>query len=189
MLRKLSEWMYRVSTGRVALLTLVVFLLFTALVLPGQASRAESATEGVGSPDMSFYYTAADLYQMAKMYGEEGRQAYVRARFTFDLIWPVVYTVFLGTGISWVYRKVFAPDSLWRRGNLIPIAGALFDYLENVATSLVMVRYPDTTAVVDMLATVFTMVKWVLVNGSFVALLIGVAVGVVQWVRPRTVTP
>jgi uncharacterized Fe-S cluster-containing radical SAM superfamily protein len=184
MLRKLSEWMYRISTGWVALVALGVFLLFTALVLPGQASEAESFAEDVGSPDMSFYYTPAELYHMAEKYGAEGRRTYVRARFTFDLLWPLIYTVFLSTGISWVYRRAFAADSLWRWANLAPVAGALFDYLENSATSLVMIRYPEPTVIVAGLATVFTMVKWILVNGSFVMLFAGVVVGVIRWMRP-----
>jgi hypothetical protein len=185
MWKQVSDWMYRVSNRWVALSTLVIFLLFTALVLPGQASRAEEDTRDAGSPDMSFYYTADDLYQMAETYGEEGRRAYVRARFTFDVIWPLVYTLFLGTGISWVYHWTFTPGSLWQHANLVPLLGALFDYLENVSTSLVMIRYPNPTAVVDVLAAVFTMVKWIFVSGSFVLLLVGLVIGIRQWMRRR----
>ena len=185
MWKRLSDWIHRVSTGRVALSALTLFLLFTALVLPGQAAKAEADTGNADSPDMSFYYTADDLYQMAKVYGEDGRKAYVKARFTFDLIWPLVYTIFLGTGISWVHHRAFASGSLWRRANMVPLLGALFDYLENVSTSVVMVRYPSPTAVVDVLAGVFTLVKWIFVIGSFVLLLAGVVVGAMRWVRAR----
>jgi hypothetical protein len=122
---------------------------------------------------------------MAKVYGEKGREAYIRARFTFDLIWPLVYTIFLITGISWVYQRSFALGSLWQRANIVPVLGALFDYLENISTSVVMVRYPSPTAVLDMLAAIFTMLKWVFVNGSFALLLVGVVVGVWRRVRAR----
>lgn len=185
MWKRLSDWIHRVSNGWVALASLIVFLLFTALVLPGQASRAVADTADAGSPDMSFYYTAEDLYQMAEAYGEEGRRAYVTTRFSFDVIWPLVYTVFLGTGISWVYRRSFALGSRWQRANLAPVLGALFDYLENGSTSLVMIRYPSPTAIVDVLAAAFTMVKWVLVGGSLVLLLMGGVVGVWRGVRAR----
>jgi hypothetical protein len=185
MLKKFSNWMRSVSNGWVALSTLVIFLLFTALVLPGQASRTQPYTETAGSPDMSFYYTADDLYQMAEAYGEDGREAYVRARFTFDLIWPMVYMIFLCTGISWVYGRTFAPGSVWQLANLVPILGMLLDYLENIATSIVMMRYPIPTPVVDSLAAVLTMGKWVCVGGSFVLLIVGVGVGVWRLVRER----
>jgi hypothetical protein len=185
MWKQVSDWMHRVSNGWVALSTLVIFLLFTALVLPGQASRAEKDTGDAGSPDTSFYYSADDLYQMAETYGEEGRRAYVRTRFTFDLIWPLVYTIFLGSGISWVYHKTFASGSLWQRANLLPLLGALFDYAENVSTSLVMIRYPNPTTMVDVLAAVFTMVKWIFVGGSFVLLMVGFVIAIWQWMRRR----
>ena len=181
MLHRLSLWVVRFSTGRVVLIALVTFLLFTALVLPRQASAADRSAGGAGSPDMSFSYSAQDLYQMAEAYGQQGRAAYVRARFTFDLIWPLVYTFFLATAISWLLRG--ASTSLLHRLNLVPIFGALLDYLENISTSLVMLRYPQPTAIVDRLAPFLTLSKWILVYGSFVVLLVSAGVAVVGRMR------
>jgi hypothetical protein len=183
--KQLSGWLSKVSTGWVALSGLVIFLLFTALVLPSQAARSEAETGADDSPDMSLFYSPQELYQLAEAYGPEGRAAYIRARFTFDVIWPLVYVVFLTTAISWVYGKAFSGDSWWQLMNLAPVLGALFDYLENVSTSLVMWRYPSRTAVVDVLAPAFTLVKWILVGGSFGLLLIGVVAGIWRWVKER----
>lgn len=181
--KSLSDRIRVISTGKVALSALVIFVLFTALVLPDQAGRAEAYTGDAESPDQSFYYTAGDLYQWAEAYGPEGRAAYVRTRFTFDLIWPLVYALFLATSISWVNRKAFGADSPWQQANLAPVLGMIFDYLENAAASLVMFRYPAATPIVDGLATVFTMVKWFFVYGSFVLLLTGTVSGLWQRVR------
>jgi hypothetical protein len=183
--RRLSSWIRRVSRGWVALSTLLVFLAFSASVLPAQAAKAEADTGDAGSPDTSLYYSAQDLYRMAEAYGEGGRAAYVRARFTFDVIWPVVYTLFLSTAIGWVYGRAFAAHSLWQRANLVPLLGAAFDYLENLSTSVVMLRYPARTAVVDGLAPLFTLVKWGFVGGSTVLLVIGVAAAAWGWIRNR----
>lgn len=188
MWKRISDWLSQVSTGWVALAGLVIFLLFSALVLPRQSAAAEEVAGGAGSPDTSIFYSPADLYQMAEAYGEEGRSAYIRARFTFDVIWPLVYTMFLGTAISWLFGKAFAADSRLQRANLAPVFGALFDYLENVSTSLVMLRYPDQTAVVDVLAPVFTLLKWVFVGGSFVLLSAGVVAVLWHWLRKRNRT-
>ena len=186
MWKQISDWLHQVSTGWVVLSALAIFLLFSALVLPGQAARAETDTGNAGSPDTSFFYSADDLYRMAEVYGQQGREAYVRTRFTFDLIWPLVYTMFLSTSISWVFSKAFTPDSRWQRANLAPVLGAMLDYLENLATSLVMLRFPNQTVVVDVLAPAFSLVKWVFVMGSFVLLLVGVAVSVWHWNRKRS---
>lgn len=182
MYKRLSDWLYGISTGRLTLAALVIFLLFTALVLPAQSSSAES---DAGSPDTSLVYSPADLYTMAEAYGAGGRQAYIRARFTFDLVWPLVYLFFLATSVSWVFNRAFPPASRWRIANLAPPLGALFDYLENVSTALVMGRYPAETPVVDLLAPAFTFVKWVFVGGSFVLLLAGVAVALWRWIAGR----
>jgi hypothetical protein len=155
------------------LLASILFSVFILAVLPGQSDKAEETYEDVRTPDLSFFYTTEDLYQMAEALGEEGRQSYVRSRFTFDLVWPLVYAFFLVTGISWVTRKAFAPGSSWLRANVAPLPALLLDYLENVSTSVVMVRYPAQTAVLDHIATVFTMAKWVFVNLSFILLLMG----------------
>jgi hypothetical protein len=172
-----------------ALFALIIFILFTALVLPGQAEKGGQDTGEVGSPDLSFFYSPDQLYAMAESYGVDGRQAYIRARFTFDLVWPLVYTFFLVTTISWLNGKVSPSSRLLQLSNLAPVLGAIFDYLENLSTSLVMVRYPDKTPVVDVLAPLFTMVKWSFVAGSFVLLVILIGMGVWQWLsRPREET-
>ncbi len=187
MCKKFSEIIHWFSTGWVVLMALMVFFLFIVLVLPNQAGKSETDFGDIGSPDLSFYYNADDLYRMAEAYGEEGRQSYVRARYTFDLVWPLVYTIFLITGISWVTRRAFAVGSLWLRANLVPIPGAIFDYLENVSTSVVMVRYPAQTGVLDGIATVFTMAKWVFIYLSFVLLLIGLVTGSLAWIRSKKI--
>jgi hypothetical protein len=179
MFTRLSSWLRRVSTGRIALAALAIFLLFTALVLPGQSAQANTGAEDVGSPDLSLAYSPEDLYRMAEAYGPSGRRAYIRARFTFDVAWPVVYTLFLVTSISWLFGRAFPDNSRWQLANLAPIAGALFDYLENVSTSAVMWRYPDPTPVVDVLAPAFTFIKWIFVGDSFVLLFLGI--GAVLW--------
>jgi hypothetical protein len=184
-LKKLSNWLQRISIGWVTLSTLVFFLLFIGFILPGQGSRAKVDTGIDRSPDMSFFYSANDLYEIAQAYGEGGRAAYIKARFTFDLIWPLVYMVFLTTTISWIYHQAFKPNSFWQLANLVPVFGMFFDYLENIATSTVMARYPTPTIVVDQLAPVLTLLKWVFVGGSFVLLLIGLVVGTFRWMKAK----
>lgn len=185
MLILLSNWLNEISRGWVAFLALVIFLLFTVLVLPVQATGTEMVGNSPGSPDTSFFYSVDDLYRMAEAYGQAGRDAYLRARFTFDLIWPLVYTIFLVTGISWVSQKAFPPESLWQRLNLAPILAALFDYLENICTSLVMSQFPNRLPLVAVLASLFTMAKWILLGCSFVLLFIGVGAAVLKWAKRK----
>ena len=186
MLKTLSHKLYKLSNGTITLIALVIFALVVAFVLPQQAKRAEASSSGADSPDMSFFYTSADLYNMAEAYGPDGRAAYIRARFTFDLIFPLSYLFFLATSISWVMKRAVSnPDSRWRLLNLFPVFGALFDYLENISTSIVMANYPQQTSLFDTLAPIFTLVKWFFVNGSFVILVPALLVAVWNWVHAR----
>lgn len=169
---RFSNWLECISTGPVALATVIIFAAFVMLVLPRQAAAAGVATRGAASPDMSFTYSADDLYRMAEAYGIAGRAAYVRARFTFDLAWPVVYAAFLAASISWLNRGASASPVWLHRLNLLPILAAALDYLENCATSLVMLRYPQPTAVVDALAPAFTFFKWILLGAAFMGLVV-----------------
>jgi hypothetical protein len=188
MIKHFSMWLYRVSTGRIALFSLIVFVLFTALVLPGQTAAADTYSEGVSSPDLSFYYTSQDLYAMAEAYGEEGRAAYIQARFTFDLIFPILYTLFLTTAISWLFVRAISPYSWLRITNVVPILGMIFDYLENLSTSVVMGRYPAKTAVIDSLAPFFTLLKWVFIGGAFVLFITGIALAMSRWLNRQRKT-
>ncbi|GAB4263377.1 MAG: hypothetical protein Kow0080_01620 [Candidatus Promineifilaceae bacterium] len=171
-LNRVSERLHRWATGWMALGATAVFVLFVAFVLPRMTGGGDTA---VPIPDVMFTYSAGTLYQIADALGEAGRSEYIRARFTFDVVWPVVYTSFLVMATSWLTTFAFPATSLWQKANLLPLAAVLFDLLENLAASLVMARYPAKTAVIAELAGLFTLVKWVLVGAAFVVL-VGTAV-------------
>jgi hypothetical protein len=187
MLKRLSERLISLSKGWVVFLALAVFLLFTALVLPGQAADSKARTGGAPQPDTSFIYSADDLYRMTEAFGPTGRQAYVQARFTFDVVWPLVYAFFLITAISWLAGRAFQPASRWRLLNLVPVTAIILDYLENVAAVIVVARYPLQTPVIDLLAPSFTFLKWLFVSGSFVVLLAVATAAVWQRIARRFV--
>jgi hypothetical protein len=177
-LKRLSAWFRKISTTPITLAAVLIFFLFTALVLPKQSSQAQESSGGAGTPDLSFFYSSTDLYRWAGAYGEAGRQAYVRSHFTFDVAWPLVYTFFLITALSWLYGRSFPPDSPWQLVNLAPLLAVLFDFLENLTTSLVMALYPAQTWLADslaFLATISTPLKWIFVGACMVLLLAGLA--------------
>ena len=178
---RISGWITRKSSNLVTLSALILFLVFTATVLPSQSENAREDS-GESSPDMSFFITVGELYTIAESYGESGRDAYVYARFTFDLVWPIVYTLFLASSISWLYSRSLDSESVYQNANLIPVFGMMLDYLENISASIVMLRYPLRTPVIDVLAVVFTPLKWVFLGGSFLIVLIGLVIYGARWI-------
>jgi hypothetical protein len=174
----ISAFLIKVSSGRLALLASLLFIIFGAIVLPREAVRAERYSQGVGSPDTSLFYSTDDLYELAELYGPEGRRAYVRARYTFDLAFPLVYGFFLATTISWLVSHALETGRMLRLLNVVPVLAVLFDFLENLTTSIVMLRYPARTGIIAVLAPWLSLIKWVLVYGSFLVL----ALLVIYWV-------
>lgn len=176
MLNRISHWLHSISSGWIALATTAIFIVFTLLVLPAQTTRIESDSGNLRVPDLSLFYTPKDLYSIAQALGEEGRREYIKDRFTFDVVWPAVYTAFLATTLSWVSARSFEQTSKWRRINLLPLWGSLFDYLENLATSTVMFRYPDQTPGIDLLASFATPLKWLCIGAGFGILAMGISI-------------
>jgi hypothetical protein len=182
---RVSRWLHRISTGPVTLIATIIFFVFAATILPAESrSAAEAGRET--SPDTSFFYSTDDLYKIADAYGAQGRQLYIRSRWTFDVAFPIVYLSFLVTAISWLMQRGARPGSLWQRSNIVPVLGALFDLLENSAASLVMGRYPARTPVVDVLAPVFSALKWVFVGGGMLLLLLALVLAAAAVIRRRT---
>lgn len=173
MLGKISAWIRKRSTTAVTLGGFAVFVFFLVWVLPRQAQAIEQERADMASPDGSFLYSAQDIYNMADNYGPEGRADYIRERFTFDLIWPAAYMVFLSTSLSWLFRRLQSDRDWLRILNLVPVLGGLLDYLENVAAAIVMWRFPMRLDAIAWLASLFTPLKWVMIGGSFVLLTAG----------------
>lgn len=172
----------RISTC-LAILGVVLFLVFTSTVLPWQAEVSSAYTDSFAAPDGSFWYSAADLYAAAEAWGESGRSAYVFARVTFDVVWPLVYGFFLTTSLAWLFARATVAGSRWRRLALLPTLVVLLDYAENLCTATVMARFPDRTPVLAQLASAFTAGKWVLLAGCFGLLFVGALAAVLARIR------
>lgn len=166
-----------------AILGVVVFFAFTATILPWQAEVSSAYTDTFGAPDSSFWYSATDLYAAAEAWGESGRSAYVFARVTFDVVWPLAYGFFLTTSLAWLFARATRPGNRWRRLVLLPGVVVLLDYAENLCTAVVMARFPDRTPVLAQLAPVFTASKWVLLAGCFGLLFLGVVAAIAARIR------
>jgi hypothetical protein len=185
MITKLSNWLYKISTFWVMLLTLAVMILFMVTVLPAQAATASDESGSSESPDTSFFYSPRDLIQMAEDYGPEGRQAYIRTRWTFDLGFPLVYVSFLAVGISWLYQTLPGNHKILTLGNILPIFAGILDYLENSAASLVMGLFPKIVPGLPLLTAVLSGIKWLLVGGSFLLYFFLAGYSFYHWLRKR----
>ena len=185
MIKTISNYLQKISSGWLVLSTILIMFLFMSLVLPNQAKKSLKQTGSSIAPDTSFFYTPDDLFQIAEEYGPDGRLAYIKARWSFDLIFPLVYTAFLAIGISWLSMKLGSWDERWKIANLVPMLGGVFDYLENGAASIYMAAFPKQIPGLAWAASTFTLLKWVLICLAFlVYLLFGIA-ALSTWIKSR----
>jgi hypothetical protein len=154
-------------SGWIVLLTLIFFFVFSLTILPDQAKKAEVYSAESGSPDLSLFYTSDDLYRMADQFGPEGRMAYVRARFSFDLAWPAVYGAFLLASAAWALGVLTDQNNSWRLLVFIPLLAVIFDLLENTTAAIVIGRFPSPSFFAALIAPYFTLLKWIFVVASF----------------------
>lgn len=177
-LTRLSNWIIKVIRPvHLALFTLI-FVAFIAYVLPNVSEATKLATGSERSPDTSFFYTADDVYEIAKEYGPEGRSYYIKSRVTFDVVWPIAYGLFLTAALSRLLSKVSDRLKSLVMLNLLPILGVALDYLENFATATAMYVYPKTTFLAG-LAPYFTVLKWLCIYASFGIVFIGVPIALI----------
>ncbi|MCK8061145.1 MULTISPECIES: hypothetical protein [unclassified Fusibacter] len=152
----------------VVIFSSLVFAVFIALVLPWVSAYTKEAVGGLGGPDTSFFYSGSELFDFAESYGQEGRRTYVILRWTFDLVWPLVYMLFLlsftvqlvkGLKVRWLYHLYW-----------LPIAATAFDYLENLLATLVMLLFPVWWLWLGTLTSIASTLKWGTLSLAFLVL-------------------
>lgn len=157
---KMPYWVGLVSTG--------LFTFFILVVLPEQSALAleNGLTQSV---DTSFFYNARQLYEIAESFGEAGRRFYILQRWTFDVIWPVVYFSFIFSLSSLLYTSIgLSHMNRWLLSFIWLAIG--FDFLENTMVSIVMARFPSPTWIIADLAGTATSFKWIALSLSFIVL-------------------
>jgi len=129
-------------------------------------------------------YTADDIYEMADLYGQEGRESYVFMRFTFDLVWPFVYLFFMVTLMAFLL-KGFDENSWLRHLICLPFLGVLFDFLENIFATIVIARFPYKTPIIAELTPVWTLIKWTMLGIGFFTIMILMIVSIIKLFRKQ----
>ena len=146
----------------------VIFVLFMIIVLP---KMAQLTTDTIGiseSPDTSLSLDKDGFYELLDNYGKEGRAFYIKVRWTFDVVWPVVYGLFLVSSMAFLsigikQRKILV---------LLPVLAVIFDFLENIFATITMYIYPTTYDLLFYLLKLSSLIKWGTLSIAFVCLII-----------------
>ena len=143
-----------------------IFLLFMVWILPSVADANVSAglTESI---DTNFTFNPALIRDIIIGYGPDGRQFYLIQRWTFDAVYPLAYGLPLSFSL---WGLLFT--SKYKRWSWLGMGASLFDYLENIALSLIILSYPLLPLWAITIAVGLSMMKWLLLGSSFVLVIV-----------------
>jgi len=165
--------LYQSTSGKQAILFGIVFVLFTATILPWIATLTTEVIGVSDSPDTGFQFNLTHLYDLLQSYGVAGRRFYILMRWTFDVVWPLVYTCFLVSVIAYFGRNTSC--RFGHRVLYVPILAMTFDFLENINATIVMAIYPTRLDLFGYLLFGSSILKWSILSLAF---LLAIGLGV-----------
>jgi hypothetical protein len=95
----------------------------------------------------------------------------------------LIYTFFLTSGISWLFKHLPEKNNSFKRLNLLPLGAMLLDFLENINAAGAIGAYPSARPILACLAAIATPLKWLLVGASFLSLLAAVIMRILALVK------
>jgi len=161
MLKTLSQKFLSWTTGWRVIILLIADALMMGYIMPlAGGILAFAANASVLPLDLMFFYTPAEAFAMIEKYGQAGRDIYMKIELTADIIYPIVYTLFYGLLLSWLFQRAFKPGSQMMRYNIMPVGAWFFDMLENVGIVSMLSMYPSQSAAFAWLTVMFGSLKW-----------------------------
>lgn len=174
MLMRIRRLIERAANLKILLVLFVCLLPFNIVFFPARSQRL-TAYLGYQTTvlDSHFFTPPQDVYRYFSDLGAPGRQLYALSEVTLDLLYPLLYGIFLGLLIAWLCSRLFPASSGLRWLPLLPLAGALADLGENLSITVLLLVYPSQLPWLVYLANLFGMLKWAFVLSSLALILLG----------------
>ena len=182
---KLSEYIYKKSSIKNTLIFLGAFLILNLLAFPFFMNKIGTENRIL---DLMFGYSSETAYQTISSLGYSSRVWYAWMLASVDMIYPIVYSIFLSIGISANYKNVIKKDSDWRMINILPALALLGDISENTNILIMLNNYPASINLAAHFASVSGMIKWSTVVVSMAVIVVGVFMNLRIWIKRRKTT-
>ena len=187
MLNTLSRKFHSWATGWRVIILLIADALMMGYIMPLAAGlMAFAANNSVLPLDLMFFYTPEKAFAMIDKYGPAGRDLYMKIELTADIVYPIVYTLFSGLLLSWLFQRGFRPGSLMQKYNVMPVGAWFFDLLENLSIVSMLAMYPSKPAIMAWLTMIFGSLKWAFVFASIGLALYGLVRALMNGFRRQT---
>lgn len=169
MLNTLSQRILKAANGKSLLFFLLLFIAFEVFfgIVGG---KIEAVSNGASVLDLAMAYSPEDAYNLyLNKYSVEGHALYLKAE-CVDLFFPIAYSCFLALLISLGIKRFPEMPPQYRLLNLLPFAGGLADYMENIGIFSLLLTYPEKHYNMALWASGFGTLKWMTI---FACVLLG----------------
>ena len=149
------------ASVKASLLLLRLVAIFNVVIMPNLAGDQQAVPI-----DLQFAYSPERAYELVNSYSEETRYNYMIGEMTMDVLYPVVYTLFLSLTLLLLFPKN-------QKLALIPYVIFVADMLENTGIVTMLYNFPKELYTVAMLTSVFSTIKWSVVAIALLLLIVG----------------
>ncbi|MCK4566646.1 MAG: hypothetical protein KAU48_04980 [Candidatus Thorarchaeota archaeon] len=111
-------------------------------------------------------YSLTDIQVTFDGIGIEGLGVWLQI-YALDFLFPFVYSVSMMIGINMELNKLEFSAKRFRPLVFLPLAAGIVDYTENILLLSQILSYPNLSALVIVIASVVTQLKWILVLVGF----------------------
>ena len=173
MLSNLSNTLKKYANGWLVLVLLAITGYFQFVIFLGQSAKIQATSDGAGPIDLLLFYTPTKVFGMVASYGDELRASYRIFELTYDIAYPIVYTLLFALAITWLFQRGFPSHSNMYKYNVVPFGALITDFFENLCIVAMLSIFPSTPALLAWVSTIFTLAKWIFVFTSTGLLLYG----------------
>lgn len=131
----------------------ILVVCFNLLLMPSLAGGDTGKT--VEPFDLQFAYTPERAFQLLDSYDAPTRKSYIRGELTLDVMYPIIYTLFLSFSIFLLFPRE-------QKLALLPYAVLISDLLENSGIVSMLLLYPEKSVGLAFFTSTFTTIKWTL---------------------------
>jgi hypothetical protein len=187
MLNTISKKFHAWTTGWRVLFLFILDTVMMGYITPvASAILALAANNSVLPLDLLFFYTPAEAFIMMEKYGPAGRALYMKIELTVDLLYPIIYTLFFGLLISWLFQRAFPPYSKMQKWNVAPVGVWFFDLLENIGIVSMLAMYPSQPVLLAWITMLLGILKWAFAFFSIGLVLVGLVKAAMNRFRKQT---
>lgn len=155
----ISNFLNKNATWNSILILLGLLIIFNLLIFPLFYKTNQNNT----LLDLQFSYSSEKAYDILAEYNDKELKKYIIGELTVDLVYPIVYTLF----ISFLIFKLTKKNTL----SLFPLLIMFSDYFENIGIVAIINYLPQKLPNIVILTSLFTSLKWILIAISILLIL------------------